>query len=216
MRLCVAALAAAATVIAVPAAADAATLRMDPAKPCFGTGDRLNFVGTGFTPGGIVDFTRDGDAVRADPPIRADADGAVEAGLTVLKRDGQKVRTYAATDRTDRTNRASTRVRVSEAGVEVTPTTGRPARLRRITAVGLTTGRTLWVHIVRMSSGKVLRNFRIGRLRGACRRLTTRKRLFRGDPSTGQYLIQFDTKRSYRRSVRQRHRYRFTVFGRGA
>jgi hypothetical protein len=215
MKLCLAALAAAATVLAVPATADAATLRVDPAKPCFGTGDRLNFVGTGFTPGGIVEFTRDGDAVRADPPIRADATGTVDAGLTVFKRDGQKVRTYAATDRTDPANTASTSVRVSEAQVDVRPTTGRPARLRRIAAVGFTTGRTLWVHIVRMPSGTVLRNFRIGRLRGACHRLTTRKRLFRGDPRTGQYLIQFDTKRRYRRSVRQRDRYRFTVFSRG-
>jgi hypothetical protein len=213
IKLRVAALAVVATVLAAPAAASAATLRLDPAKPCFGTGDRLNFVGTGFTPGGIVDFTRDGDPIRADPPITADAAGAVDAGLTVLKRQGRKVRTYTATDRSDPAIRASTRVTVSEARVRVRPTTGRPSRVRRIAAVGFTTGRTLWAHIVR--GKRVLRSFRIGRLRGACHELTTRRRLFPADPPTGQYLIQFDTERTYRRNVRQRDRYRFTVFRQG-
>jgi hypothetical protein len=211
LKLRLAAFAAAATVLAVPAAASAATLRLDPAKPCFGTGDRLNFVGTGFTPGAIVDFTRDGDRLRADPPIRADASGTVNAGLTVRKRHGRKVRTYAARDRSKPRNRASVRVTVSEATVAIRPTTGRPARIRRIAAVGFTTGRTLWAHVVRIPSGRVLRNVRLGRLRGACHRLTTRRRLFGGNPPTGRYLIQFDTRRTYRRNVRQRDHYTFTV-----
>jgi hypothetical protein len=211
LKLRLAAFAAAATVLAVPAAASAATLRLDPAKPCFGTGDRLNFVGTGFTPGAIVDFTRDGDRLRADPPIRADASGTVNAGLTVRKRHGRKVRTYAARDRSKPRNRASVRVTVSEATVAIRPTTGRPARIRRIAAVGFTTGRTLWAHVVRIPSGRVLRNVRLGRLRGACHRLRARRRLFRGNPPTGRYLIQFDTRRTYRRNVGQRDHYTFTV-----
>jgi hypothetical protein len=201
----------AATVLASPAAASAANLRLDPAKPCFGTGDRLNFIGTGFTPRGIVDFTRDGDRLRANPPIRADASGTVNAGLTVLKRHGRIVRTYAARDRSDPRNRASVRVTVSEATVRIRPATGRPARLRRIAAVGFTTGRTLWAHVVRMPGGRALRNVRIGRLRGACHRLRATRRLFRGNPPTGRYLIQFDTRRTYRRNAPQRDRYRFTV-----
>jgi hypothetical protein len=211
LKLRLAALASAATVVVAPAAASAATLRLDPAKPCFGTGDRLNFVGTGFTPGGIVDFTRDGNRLRADPPIRADASGTVNAALTVRKRHGRKVRTYAARDRSDPRNRASVRVTVSEATVGIRPTTGGPTRSRWIAAVGFTTGRTLWAHVVRMPSGRVLRNSRIGRLQGACHRLTTRRRLFRRNAPAGRYLIQFDTRRTYRRNVRQRDRYTFTV-----
>jgi hypothetical protein len=210
MKLGLAALASAATVLVCPAAASAAQLRLDPAKPCFGTGDRLNFIGTGFKPRGIVDFTRDGNRLRADPPIRADASGTVNAGLTVLKRHGRKVRTYAARDRSDPRNRASVRVTVSEATVRIRPATGRPTRLRRIEAVGFTTGRTLWAHVVRMPSGRVLQNVRIGRLQGACHRLRARRRLFQGDPPTGRYLIQFDTRRTYRTNVRQRDRYTFT------
>jgi hypothetical protein len=102
-------------------------------------------------------------------------------------------------------------VTVSEATVRIRPATGRPARLRRIAAVGLTTGRTLWAHVVRMSSGRILRNVRIGRLRGACHGLRARRRLFRGNPPAGRYLIQFDTRRTYRRNVPQRDRYTFTV-----
>jgi hypothetical protein len=211
MKPRLAALASAVMILAVPGAASAATLTVRPAKPCFGTGDRVNFFGTGYTPGAIVDFTRDGERVRADPPITADATGSVEAGLTVLKRGGPRIRTYAATDRSNPANTASTRVRVSEAMVRVRPLTGRPTRIRRIAAVGFTTGRTLWAHLVRR--GRVLRNFRIGALRGPCHDLTTRRRLFRSSPSFGRYLIQFDTSRRYRRSLTQRDRYNFTVFG---
>jgi hypothetical protein len=213
MKLSLAAVVAAAVTLAAPAAAAAqATLRITPAKPCFGTGDAINFRGTGFTPGGIVDFTRDGEMVDADPPITALSDGTVNAGLRVFNESGVQQRSYAATDRTNPALAAAAPVTVSELDVNMTPLDGAPSRPRRIAAVGFTGGRTLWAHIV--FKGRV-RNLRIGALRGDCRNLTTRKRLFGGDPPFGRHLIHFDTSRRFRRGdpePDQRISFSFRIF----
>jgi hypothetical protein len=205
---------AAAALIAPAAASAQATLTTSPNKPCFGTGDRVNFSGTGFTPGAIVDFTRDGTQVDADPPITALANGTVNAGLTVFNERGEEQRTYAATDRTNPAITASAPVRVSELDVDMRPLSGAPTKPRRIAAVGFTGGRTLWAHIV--FKGKA-RNLRVGALRGACRNLTTRKRLFGSDPDFGRHLIHFDTSRRFRRKApSQRISFRFEIFRRSS
>jgi len=203
----------AAVALASPAAASAqVTLTTSPAKPCFGTGDRVNFRGSGFTPGGIVDFTRDGELVRADPPITALPDGTVNAGLTVFNERGVENRTYAATDRTTPTLTASVPLTVSAVDVNMRPRSGAPSQPRTISALGFTQGSTLWAHIVFRSK---VRNLKIGALTGACRDLTKRKRLFGPNPPFGRHLIHFDTKRKYRSNVPktfQRVSFRFQIF----
>jgi hypothetical protein len=197
-------------VLAAPGAASAATLNVDPVKPCFGAGDTLNFVGEGYTPGAIIDFRRDGKRIRAPEPIRAEPDGSVRARLTVVRRGGQRRRTYAAVDRTNSANRASVEVPVSGLAVRVRPRGGRSNEARRITAMGFTTGsRTLWAHIV--FAGRV-RTLRIGALSGPCRRLTATKRLFGARPPAGQHRVYFDTSRRFRsRGLRQQIWFPFDI-----
>jgi hypothetical protein len=211
MKPSLAVLATAAVALIAPAAASAqATLTTSPDQPCFGSGDRVNFSGTGFTPGGIVDFTRDGEPVDANPPITALPNGTVNAGLTVFNDSGVEQRSYAATDRTNPAITAAAPVRVSELDVDMRPLSGAPTRPRRIAAVGFTAGQTLWAHIV--FRGKV-RNLRIGALKGACRNLTARKRLFGSNPAFGRHLIHFDTSRRFRRRApSQRVSFRFEIF----
>jgi hypothetical protein len=196
--------------LAAPAAASAATLSVSNSQPCFGNGDTVNFAGSGYTPGGIVDFTRDGAPVPANPPIRAASDGSVSARLQVSKRTGQKRRTYAATDRTNAANTASVQIRVSELDVTMTPPRGRPSLPRRIEAVGFTDGsRTLWAHI--LFRGNV-RTLKVGPLTGPCRGLTRTKRLFGRSPGFGRHVIHFDTHRRFRRTVAQRISFSFRIF----
>ncbi len=209
MKSILAAVAAAAVAVAAPAAASAATLEVSNPKPCFGAGDTVNFLGTGFTAGGIVDFSREGERIPADPPIRAAADGSVRARLEVFKRSGRKRRVYGATDRTDPARTASTRVTVSELKVDLRPRRARPGSARTIRAVGFTTGTTLWAHIV--FKGDV-RTLKIGALKGPCRGLTRRKRLFSAQRAFGRHIIHFDTHRRYRRKVAQRVSFSFRIF----
>jgi hypothetical protein len=210
MKLAVAAIAAATVAFAAPASASAATLVVDNEKPCFGTGDTVRFSGTGYTAGGIVAFTRDGVGVPADPPITAGADGTMNARLRVVAdRPGQQLRTYAATDQTNPANTASVPVNVSELNVAMRPRRGRPNRPRRISAVGFTGGRTLWAHIVFRGN---VRTLKVGALKGPCRSLTARKRLFSARPRFGRHVIHFDTSRRYRRRVPQRISFSFRIF----
>jgi hypothetical protein len=213
MKLSLAALATAAVALVAPAAASAqTTLMTTPTKPCFGSGDRVNFHGSGFTPSGIVDFTRDGEPVAANPPITALSDGTVNAGLTVFNEQGVEQRSYAATDRTNPALTAAAPVTVSELDVNMRPRSGAPSQPRSISAVGFTRGSTLWAHIV--FKGKV-RNLKIGALKGACRNLTKRTRLFGPNPPFGRHLIHFDTSRRFRRSVPetfQRVSFSFRIF----
>jgi hypothetical protein len=209
MKSILAAVAAAALAVAAPAAASAPTLEVSNPKPCYGAGDTVNFLGTGFTAGGIVEFSRDGEPIPADPPIRAAADGSVRARLEVFKRSGRKRRVYGATDRTDPARTASTRVTVSELKVDLRPRRARPGSARTIRAVGFTTGTTLWAHIV--FKGDV-RTLEIGALKGSCHGLTRRLRLFSAQPAFGRHIIHFDTHRRYRRKVAQRVSFSFRIF----
>jgi hypothetical protein len=211
MKPSLAALVTVAVTLTAPAAAAAqATLTTSPSKPCFGSGDRVNFQGTGFTPGGIVDFTRDGEPVSAEPPITALTDGSVNAGLTVFNERGVEQRSYAATDRTNPALTAAAPVTVSELDVNMRPQSGAPSEPRRIAAVGFTGGRTLWAHIVFRGN---VRNLKIGALEGACRNLTKRKRLFGPNPPFGRHLIHFDTNRRFRPDDdEQRISFRFRIF----
>lgn len=199
--------------LGLPAAAAAAELTVSPEKRCYGSGETVEFSGTGFSPGGIVDFTRDGDPIRTrgDRDIRAGSDGVVLARLPLARGRGSKVRTYAAIDRQDPALSDSVDIRVSGLSVDIRPQGGQPSRRRRITAVGFTTGTTLYAHILHEGT---VRNLRIGRLRGRCHELDARKRLFgRGAPS-GRHTVRFDTKRRYRRtSPAQYFTWRFKIIG---
>jgi hypothetical protein len=211
MKPSLAALATATVALTAPAAAAAqTTLTTTPVKPCFGSGDSISFRGTGFSPGGIVDFTRDGAPVSADPPITALPDGTVNAGLMVFNERGVERRSYAATDRANPALTAAAPVTVSELDVDMRPLNGPPSRPRRIAAVGFTGGTTLWAHIV--FKGRV-RNLRIGALKGDCRNLTMRTRLFGANPAFGRHLIHFDTSRRFRRRESdQRVSFSFRIF----
>jgi hypothetical protein len=195
MKLSLAAAGATVASLAASSAAAAATLQTRPAKPCFGSGDTVNFVGSGFTPGDLVDFTKAGQPVRGSP-IQAQADGTVSARLTVIQANGSERRTYAATERQNPTNTASTRITVNELDARLRPLEDAAGRWR-IVAQGFTTGRSLWAHVLFRGS---VRNLRIGRLRGPCRRLRREKRLFAPDAPSGRRLIHFDTSRRFRRA----------------
>lgn len=199
--------------LGLPVTASAATLSVTPEKRCYGSGETVDFQGVGFSPGGIVDFTRDGRPIRTrgGEDIRAGDDGEVLARLPLANNRGSEVRTYAAVDRTDSTVRDSVDIRVSGLSVDIRPEGGQPSRRRRITAVGFTMGTTLYAHI--RHRGRV-RNLRIGRLRGPCHKVEARKRLFGPRAPSGRHTVRFDTQRRYRRKApAQYFTWRFSIIG---
>jgi hypothetical protein len=186
------AIAVAIATLAAPSAAQAASLTTKPAKSCYRSGETVHFIGADFTPPNLVNLSRDNIFVASIPP---DGAGRFDASLRLLQDKPRQVRTYTATDSTNQGLSASVQVTVSPVGVNLSPSTGPVSRRFRISARGFTTGRTLWAHVIHKRSK---RHLRIGRLKGACHNLSTRRRLLPRSARLGRHKIQFDTFRRYR------------------
>jgi hypothetical protein len=185
------AVAAALATLAAPSAAQAASLATKPAKPCYRSGENVNFVGSGFTPSSSANLTRDGTFIS---PIPTDGSGQFDASLRLQQDRGTQIRTYTATDASNTGLSASVPVTVSAVAVRLSPATGSVSRRFRIRARGFTTGRTLWAHVVHRRSH---RRLKIGRLKGPCHNLRARRRLLPPHARFGRHRIQFDTFRRY-------------------
>jgi hypothetical protein len=191
--------------LAAPSAAHAASLTTNPVKSCYRSGETVQFVGAGFTPSSSANLTRDDVFVSSIP---TDASGQFDAGLRLVQDQGSEILTYTATDAGNPGLSASVPVTVSAFGVLLSPRSGSVLRRFRIRARGVTTGRTLWAHIVRRRSK---RHIKIGRLKGPCHNLRTRRRLFRRNVRLGRHRIQFDTFRRYRANRRVKVVYHISV-----
>jgi hypothetical protein len=199
MRALAAAVATATVVLAAPAGASAATLSVDPADSCYREQQTVLLVAQGYTPGGFVDFTRGGASIAR---IQADASGTISANLTLPGLlSGQRQLTYVGTDTTDPSITAQVSLLATATDVQVTPVGGAPDRLLTIRGRGFFGGRTVWAHVVRLGQGaraSAARTVRIGRARGACKKVAAKRRLFRPGAAPGRYRVQFDTFRRYR------------------
>ena len=200
MRLIRAAVAIASIAVAAPATASAATLAVDPVRPCYLEQDRVFLLAEGYTPNGMVDFTREENLVES---VRTDAVGTFQGNLRLPGLImGQRPLTYVATDQADPARTAQVTLLTTAVDVRVTPRNGPPNRLLRIRARGFRGGSTLWAHVRRVKrrgGGPVrTRTVRIGRLRGPCWTANVRKRLFRRGTAAGRYRVQFDTFRRYK------------------
>jgi hypothetical protein len=193
--------------LAVPAAAGAATVGARPVKSCYRAGESVFFGGVGFTPNGAVSVTADGSSLGT---LAVAANGTFGSTLRVGQGSGEKVKTYAATDQANPAITAATALRVSALDVSVRPKRGRPGRRVRVKARGFTTGSRLYAHIRR--GQRYRKNRRIGRLKGACHKLSARRRFFSSRTKSGVYTVQFDTKRRYSRRTAVRVRFSVTVF----
>jgi hypothetical protein len=197
------AVAAGLVVLAAPASASAAVLEVTPQKSCYSSGEAVNLLGTGFSPLGGADITRDGNPLGS---LTTDGNGAFNGILTLGQATGRKTKTYTAIDQAVPSLTASTQITVSAVRVTLSPASGAPGRRMSIKASGFTTGKTLWAHVTK---GRSTRTLKIGRLSGACGGLKTRKRLLPQDAALGAHTIQFDTFKQY--DAKQKVRDRYTI-----
>jgi hypothetical protein len=200
MRLIRAAVAIASVALAAPATVSAATLTVDPVRSCYLEQDRVFLVAEGYTPNGMVDFTREGNLVAT---LQADAAGQLQGTLRLPGLImGQSPLTYVATDQSNPALTAQVSLLTTAVDVRVSPKSGPPNRRLRIRARGFRGGSTLWAHVRRVKrrgGGPVrTRTVRIGRVRGPCWTANVRRRLFRRNTGAGRYRVQFDTFRRYK------------------
>jgi hypothetical protein len=172
----------------------------------------VHLVGGGFTQNGQVVFTRDGTPIGN--PIVASAAGELFPQLILPGLvSGQKRLTYVATDQTNPALSAQVSLLVTATDVSLRPEGGAPHRLLTINARGFFGGSTLYAHVVRTGrhAGKP-RNLRIGRIRGSCKQVEARRRLFFKGTAPGKYRVQFDTFRRYKSKREIETEFVVTVF----
>jgi hypothetical protein len=194
---------AAAVVLAAPSAASAASLTVSPQKRCYSSGERVNLLGSGFSPLSSVTISR---GATVFDPIPTDSNGAFNGLLRLALSRGKQTRTYTASDDAMSTLTASAQITVSSVRVTLSPANGSPGRLMTIDAHGFSTGKTLWAHVRRGTSKRTLK---IGALHGACGALKTRRRLLPRKAAIGVYTVQFDTFKRY--NPKRPVRYRYTI-----
>jgi hypothetical protein len=185
--------------LAIPAGAAAATVQTNLA--CYLEDRQVQLAGGGYTPGAQYTVLRDGQPIGSGTVA---ADGSVTGSFTSGALDpGVAERSFDLAV-TDGTNQAATRFRVSRFRAEFEPSRGDPATLRvRFSVFGFgRPGLSIYVHYLR-PGGLLTRTVRLGMTRGVCGSITrTRmRRLFPFRPGSGRWRLQFDTRRSYRRSA---------------
>jgi hypothetical protein len=200
-----AALAVLVAMLGLAAEAQAATLTLAGTQSCYRAGDALIISGTGFTPGGPVNFTLDNQNLGT---LTADAAGNVSSPLTIRGLRGIRTRTLIATDATNPANVGTAQFLGSALSVRVRPKNGAAGRRLRLNAAGFTTGKRLYAHVIRK---RFRRNVFIGKLKGPCHTLKARRRVLPASLASGDYTVQFDTKRRYSKKTKVWVRFRVTV-----
>jgi hypothetical protein len=203
----------AAAVPLAPASAFAASVALLPKKSCYRSaappnGERVFLGGTGFTPNGTAEVTLDRKPLGT---TSADPQGVIRGLLTLGSITGERNRLLAATDQANAANFGTLNLHASGVAVNVRPRRAGPGRPVRIKARGFTGSKRLYAHVRR---GRFHRNAAIGRLKGACRKLSKRNRIFAAGTRPGIYRVQFDGKRRYSKKTTPRILYRVTIFRR--
>ena len=185
--------------LTVPTGAAAATVQTNLA--CYLEDRQVQLAGTGYTPGAAYTVLRDGQAIGSGMVA---ADGSVTGSFTSGELEAGVAERSFDLAVTDGTNQAATRFRVSRFRAECEPSRGDPATLRvRFSVFGFgRPGHPIYVHYLR-PGGALTQTVRLGMTRGVCGSITrTRmRRLFPFRPTAGRWRLQFDTRRTYRRSA---------------
>jgi hypothetical protein len=180
------------TAVIAPSAMGAVVVTSD--RACYREGESAGFLGTGFQPNQLVAVSIDGRQIATDQADNLGRIGGRISPLSAIPRSQQN----RALSMTQTTNPALTATRTfaeTKLYVVTKPSSFRPGRRLRIRAGGFYgAGKTLYGHV----RGPRKRNLRIGRVKGACGKVSaTKKRILKKNDSPGFYIVQFDTARKF-------------------
>jgi hypothetical protein len=196
-----------AAVLLLPAAASAAALT--PLKPCYVTStdevskeirrEPVEFGGSGFTPGGLVDLAFDGKPQRT---VQADAAGNLPGQVldAPYRRKGQRTFKLTAIDRSNAANTVEAVSNVTAFDVSIRPSTAAPSDRVRFRGRGFTQPGTVYGHY--LYRGKVRKTVTLKKRPVApCGTFSVKKRQIPvRSPRLGQWLLQIDHERTYHRA----------------
>ena len=193
---------AAAVLLAVPAAAQAATL--EAARSCYPVGGDAVINGDGFAPESAMTFTVNGDPLPGN--VTSDEAGDVRVTYRRLPRTTTERRLVIRATDSEQTSAKTTVYVTRELRVTANPDSSPNVRTWRAVfrLWGFGRGRA-YIHYLN-PKGRLKKTVRFGRLIGPCGRLkSTRRRVmpFR-DPAFGYWHLQFDTRRRYSKNTERK------------
>ena len=151
-------------------------------------------------PNADYQLTLDGTEVGSG---RTDADGKANGTLTTAKlprTTGEKRSVLAIAQGT---NSAEAPFRVSQFNADFSPSSGDPQTLLvRFSIFGFGARKTIFLHYLRPGKSgaeAVARTVRLGEVKGVCGKIkrTKQRHLFPFNASSGEWRLQFDTRRAY-------------------
>jgi hypothetical protein len=183
---------------ALAATAQAQSLSIAPPKPCYLAGDQITTTATGFTPGGLVNFTIDGTSLG---PLVADPAGTAVGALTLGTMRGVKSHGLSATDQTNPALVANVAFLGTTRQVVVKPRNAAAGTPRRLKGYGFLAGPRVYMHV---RGGGYSADKRIAKPSGACGTFATRKVIVPASAGLGRYRVQFDHKKKLSKKTRPR------------
>jgi hypothetical protein len=163
---------------------------------CYLSGAPISTAETGFTPGGPVNFSFDGQLSSSGV---ADGAGNLAQPLTAPVLDFnvyQHQYSLAAQDQTNPALAATTPVFVTQRTVTMSPKQGRPKKKIKFGVHALNPGQPVYLHYIFKKKQRYRK--RLGVAKAPCGALTKRTRFFPVNrPRTGIWTFQFDNKKRY-------------------
>jgi hypothetical protein len=178
--------------------AQAQSVTISPAKPCYLAGEQITTTAAGFTPGGLVDFAVDGTALG---PLVADAAGRAVGTLTLGGMRGAKSHGLTATDQSNPALVANAAFLGTTRQVVVKPQDAAAGTSRRLKGYGFMDGPRVYMHVRGQGYSA---DKRVAKPSGPCGTFTTRKVIVPASAGLGRYRVQFDHKKKYSKKTRPR------------
>jgi len=188
--------------LALPGAADAATL--SPLKACYvsvepQTREGVDVAGSGFGAGALVDLSIDG---QVDRTVQADANGNLPPQVLQAPYQQRRERAFSITaaERGNAANSVTLVSNVTALNLSITPRKASPSRRVRFRGRGFTGGGRVYAHY--LFKGHLRKTVRLKRrTAGPCGRFTARRaQIPVKHPRTGTWTLQVDQQRRYHRA----------------
>ena len=218
-RLILTAASTAASVLALTASADAATLTTLPCVPVVTTGiaQTMPVAGTGYTPGATVTVRF---ATKLSPtPTYLAATTADAAGNFSLKTYPAPFHKFDTQEQqfvigaTDGVNPAIISppaiYRQTRISYRTNPLTGRPSRKALHTVRGFPVGKSTYLHF--RFQGVTKRNVKLGVTKGPCGKVSKRMRLLPTRSHPGRWTVYADQSKTYHKGTTPQLKYGFTI-----
>lgn len=197
--------------VVAAAPATAATITFD--HPCYlakagrFVGQRVRFLGAGFTPNAPVTGSLNGVALTSGS---ASAEGTVSGSVTAPALGARVAEGSAALSLSDGTNTAATAFPEANLTADFTPSSGNPKTLRvrfavfgfgpLLEAIGKPADAQVYEHVID-PQGTVRGTFRAGQPSGPCGTVRpSRRKILPFRATNGRWRYVFDTSRKYRKS----------------